>query len=922
VAEDFKIGEGYVEISSKVDEKGIKKDADKAGETFEETFSETVDDRLKKSDGKALKETDKAGDKAGKKSGLSFSKRFTGSLLTNFKTKLLPVLGTLGAGLGAALNAGLVAGPMLAKAGPWLWNIVSAAGAAAPALAALAVSGGFVMATLKAIGPAIGKSLTPMAQAWKSASREAGRYASQGLRPLAQAFVKANFPMVRRTMDQIASSTNKVVKSVLWWTSTAKGQQAITNILGATGAAVERLAPHVAILAQSFLKMLGRIAGVSLAAGERGLSGILDKLSGLMDRVTADSVQGGLDRLKTTFQQVAHAVQVSVQFVQSAIRFYQQYEAQIKLVADAFGILAIVVGGPVTAIIAAIGLVVRHFDLIKAAWARVIAYFHTADGSAVLDNLKAAWARVWPALQKGFQSIVSAVVPALRRLWTTIKKELIPALASFIRAAAPVVAWFVGKMAPQIGKALSNIIGVVRGFARIVAGVLQVLTGILTLNWRTAWSGIKKIISGAISAIISLLGGTPSKVRAKLSKVKGAVAGAFSGAGSWLAQAGRRIISGLIGGLKSAFGDVKNTLGNLTNMIPSWKGPKKKDKKLLYTVGRTILGGLIAGFQAEAPAVAAYLRKFTDRIDGKKVSKKVKNALQAIATSGNNALKALNKQFSKVDSKLTAAKDKYKELVAAAKEYAATLKATAMGDLMSFASQDPAVPTTGASIVAGLQGQLASSKSFLENIEKLKALGLNGDYLKQILDNQNNGGADIASALLSDPTLIATVNDLQKKLSTVGTAIGKFGSDTFNKAGIQAAAGLVAGLQSQEAALVKAIEKLAAKIIKAFKKKLKIKSPSEAVASEVGEQLPAGAVVGVHRAMPKAERKIAGLAPRLGQAMSARATAGAGPVRAGVTIGNLNINIKGVLDMTDKIAARKFSKDVYEMIKGYERSYA
>jgi hypothetical protein len=924
VADKFKIAEGYVEISADIDERQAKKSADKAGDkagdSFEDSFTKSVSSKLKSSN-PVQKGTGKASSAAGKSSGDSFASKFTSTILGGLRTKLLPMIGTIGGAIGAGLNAAIAAGPFLAKAGGWLWNIVSAAGAAAPALLALGVSGGIVVATLKAIGPAVGKALTPMATAWKSASKEAGLYASRGLRPLAKEFVKANFPMVRTTMNQIATATNKVVSSVIRWTNTVKGQQAITDILASTGAAVERLGPHVSRLATSFLDMLGRISGVSLAAGEAGLSGVLDRLSGWMDKVTSESVQSGLDRLKESFRQVAAAVQATGAFIQRVISFYRQYKTEIMLISDALGILAIVFGGPITAILAGIGLVVRHFDLIKAAWGRVIAYFRTADGSAVLDNLKAAWNRVWPALQQGFQAIAKAVIPKLKQLWSVIKKELIPAFAAFLAAAAPLVAWFVKKMGPQIGSALGRVLSAVRGFVRVIAGIFQVLTGILTGNWRTAWAGVKKIVSGAVSAILALLGTTPSKVRARLGRVKGAVTGAFGGAGRWLANAGKQIIGGLVSGITSRIGEVRSTLGNLTSMIPQWKGPKKKDKKLLYDVGRTIIGGLVSGFQSAAPGVAAYLRKFTDRIADKKVSARVRKQLQQIATATNNTLKGLNSRLGAVTSKLAAARDRYKDLVAAAKDYAASLKEQSMGQLSSFVN--PNGETTGAGLVQGLKDRVASSGAFLANIKKLKSLGLNKDYLQQILElGVDNGGDSLANAILSDPSQVGTINALQRQLSAIGDATGKFGSDTFHKAGIDAAAGLVRGLQSQEAKLVAAINRLATKLVTAFKKKLKINSPSKVVADEVGAQLPPGAVVGVRRAMPAAQRKIAALAPRLSAAVTAGVTGGGSSRGGGVSIGELHVHLQGMLDPTNPTAARKLAAQLYNLLHDYEKSYA
>lgn len=605
MAEGFSIAEGFVEIFSRIDRARNRRNAQDAG--------------------------DEAGE--------SFTTRMGKKLVSGIGQSVLPALG-------AVLNAGLAAAPALAAAGVAIYQVSAAAIAAAPAILAIGVSFKLVALTITALAPAIAKSMSPISDAFKKATESAGKLATNGLRPLSQEFVKVNFPAVRMMIDNIARATNGVIKDTLRWVNTSRGQQAITNITSATGAAMLRLAPAVSSVATSFIAMLGRISGVSLAAGESGLTGVLHKVEIMLDRITAESVQGGLDKLRSTFVAVAGAVQTVGKWIQVAIGIYRQYRTEIMLISDALGILAIVFGGPVTAIIALIGLVVRHFDTFKAAYDNLRNSFATStEGPAFLNNLKAAADIVVPALVGAFRTIWAAIGPTLQKIWTQIKTQLIPAFGEFIAAAAPLVKFFVERLAPLIATAMNTVLKVISGVITVITGIFKVFTGILRGDWSQVWEGIKQILRGAVTILVSIVKGLVTlikqglsnlgailsgifsravaaavsayraivgKVRTETGRIKGAVIGAMAGAGGWLVNAGERLIGGLISGITKKIRDLKSTLGNVSGLIPKWKGPPKKDAVLLTPAGRSIMDGLIRGIIAKKPNLKAELVRITE----------------------------------------------------------------------------------------------------------------------------------------------------------------------------------------------------------------------------------------------------------------------------------------------------------------------
>ena len=116
-----------------------------------------------------------------------------------------------------------------------------------------------------------------------------------------------------------------------------------------------------------------------------------------------------------------------------------------------------------------------------------------------------------------------------------------------------------------------------------------------------AWNAI----SGAVRAVVSRVTGFVSGMKSKIISL-------FSGAGSFLRNAGTRIISGLWDGLKAQWERVKAWFSSITNQIPKLKGPAAKDKRLLEGSGKLIMAGFQAGLEKQYPQVERSLTGFTD----------------------------------------------------------------------------------------------------------------------------------------------------------------------------------------------------------------------------------------------------------------------------------------------------------------------
>ena len=190
-------------------------------------------------------------------------------------------------------------------------------------------------------------------------------------------------------------------------------------------------------------------------------------------------------------------------------------------------------------------------------------------------------------------SIISAVWSGAIQPILSLFMSVVSSVASFV---VPIFTAVIGGAFRTMGSLISNVWnGVIRpawDFFRNAAGLLaDVLTGNFS-NIRNRFSSMGQAISNIVHGVINsamnffrsifenakqvaasfgqAIGRMVGTVRNKigemmgvLGQIPGKVQGVFASAGSWLVNAGKNIISGLINGIKSMFGQVENAIGSV-----------------------------------------------------------------------------------------------------------------------------------------------------------------------------------------------------------------------------------------------------------------------------------------------------------------------------------------------------------------------
>jgi len=255
------------------------------------------------------------------------------------------------------------------------------------------------------------------------------------------------------------------------------------------------------------------------------------------------------------------------------------------------------------------------------------------------DDIKEAFDRVKEALAP-FMPQLEKLLPILKFVGIAIAVAIIAPLALAIAIVVAVIAIFTAVIA-----LIARLIG---WFANFHASVMEYIVGAWeeakkkwgeAVSFYTAlWNGIKSIFSGIGQWFANVFQGAYNGVTGIWGKIgdffngiKRQIIGIFSGAGSWLGNAGKGMIDGFVGGIKSAFGAVKDTLNNLTSMLPDWKGPAELDKKILMKSGKLVMGGFESGLESQFGAIESKLGKFTNNLGSS-------NNLSGIERSDNQTI--------------------------------------------------------------------------------------------------------------------------------------------------------------------------------------------------------------------------------------------------------------------------------------------
>ncbi|TJZ55616.1 hypothetical protein FCH28_09770 [Streptomyces piniterrae] len=485
-------------------------------------------------------------------------------------------------------------------------------------------------------------------------------------------------------------------------------------------------------------------------------------------------------------------------------------------------------------------------------------------------------------------AVTKYAIPALQKLITFIS-----GLQKYMAPGIKAITWFVNKISSGFEWLYDHLVGhsvipdMVRGIVSWLAslpgkalGVLASLPGRIASLAGDAAARFTGMIRSGMSQAVSWVGGLP-----------GRIAGALGNLGGLLWNAGTSIVRGLITGIRSAIPGVQSVLNGLTNMIPDWKGPPRRDATLLTPAGKTLIRGLIDGIDASTKSLKSKLGQVTTLIE-RSIGINAKNrrktsglgSLLSRIERDNTSILRLAARRDAAAKSLAAATKKLTDITKERDKLASETKGRILGE--ANIAEGRADVNSVTAITVGLQQALKKTGAFANQIAALRKRGLRADLLQQITDAGVESGSATATALSrASAADLARINLLQSQLSTAAGKVGSTVADQMYGSGVRAAQGLVDGLKRSQASIERQMEKIAVSMVRAIKSKLKIHSPSR-VFADIGAQTAeglrrgmlgaTGAVAAASGTLATAATRAASGVPAVGALSGAYAGAAAG----------------------------------------------
>jgi phage-related protein len=394
-------------------------------------------------------------------------------------------------------------------------------------------------------------------------------------------------------------------------------------------------------------------------------------------------------------------------------------------------------------------------------------YFQT-----LIDIAMALWEN---GIKPAFNFIKDAVVvlwDALTTYWGFIFDVVSAVVNWFMDTAWPIIraAW---DKVMEHAEILWNV--VTTAFDTIRSGVETAIGLVISIL-----EGIGNVVGTVIGFFNNIRQGIVDKLQAAIDFVQGipgTIIGFFSGAISWLYDAGVNMIQGLINGA----GSLLRRIGEFfLNMIPGWiVGPFKaalgisSPSKVFEELGRWIPLGLIEGVAS--------------------AEQQVKDASKKLAKATTDAAKeAAEAALEEAKTGLDKAEDELRERIKAIRSYLRDLRSTGreFGSIMNVDLGGVPEGFERAGIRMQLQDRLATIRAFTRSLRSLQDMGLNSNSLREIVAAGPEAGLEIAQALVNGGIGgILEVNKLEQDIRRASSAFANVGTDIeFGTPGISGTA--------------------------------------------------------------------------------------------------------------------------------------
>lgn len=345
-------------------------------------------------------------------------------------------------------------------------------------------------------------------------------------------------------------------------------------------------------------------------------AGGFNEMAAAMGKVTAedvaakrlDNTAGAIEQLKGSAETAAIAIGTILlpiikelaKILTSAANWFSGLDSGVQKTITIMGVVV----ATVLLVVAAIVKIIQIVKMFQAVWialnisftvtpiGAIIAAIVVLIGIIVLIATKTDWFQklwdvIWNAIKTAFTAVVDFITGYFKfmfNLWLTIWT----AIWNGVKAVF-VAIW-------------DFLVGAVKFYINTIVTIIKTVVRVYEM--------IRDFFTRARDAAVDRLKDLVDTVKS----IPGKILDAIKNLGSLLFNAGKNLITGLINGILDSIPGLRNAFNTITGLIPDWKGPEQRDKKLLTPSGEWIMEGLSRGIANMVPALRSQLGDITDLI--------------------------------------------------------------------------------------------------------------------------------------------------------------------------------------------------------------------------------------------------------------------------------------------------------------------
>lgn len=451
---------------------------------------------------------------------------------------------------------------------------------------------------------------------------------------------------------------------------------------------------------------------------------------------------------------------------------------------------------------------------------------------------------VGPKLVNTFLHLLSELIDALlkyvphmvdagTRLLVALLNGIAKSAPRLVTAGTNAIVSFINAINANQGRVIDAGVKMIIGFVNGLANSIRAHTGEMQAAGRNlAFAIIDGMTGGLASGVGRVIGMARSVAESALAAAKSALG--IHSPSKEFEKVGNYVNDGFVKGLKGNQGQVDNAFNSLKKQLSDLMKSSGDDIDTLTAKLKKLEHARHKDYDAINKTKAALAEARKEHAE----SSKAYSTLTKNLNDEHSALDKLASKYNAVSTQLQAAQQKLADAKKTRDDFNASVK-DQYDNLPDISNE-----THLSDFTDSLKKEIEDTQTFANTLQALRKAGLSDALYKQLLAKGTSALPFAQELLAGGKGQIDQLNQLSKDLDTVAAGLGKTASSDLYDAAVNAAAGLVKGLQDQQAAIQKQMDQIAAAMVKAIKKALGIKSPST-VFAEIGGYAVQGLVSGL-----------------------------------------------------------------------------